>query len=416
LNKILNITFSSCLLTTSLFAYHNDKTTNYETKNSVRKSIKSIGMIEPKKISTVDKVKSFFSDGKVTGQIRSMYAGYDYKTTKDISSTALGGILKYETAKLYNLSAGVAFNTSNDINLKNNPELSSSKGNYTVLSEAYLNYKYNDFNLRVGRQKIDTPLADSDDIRMIDNSFKGYVATYEANGFNLMLGHLQEWQGYDAGLNDGWIKTGTDGTNFGGISYNDIFTFNIWYYNITKQVNAIYLDSGMEYKINQDLSINGAVQYLNEQELDNSQLSANIYGANLELTAFNIGLNFAYNHSDKQKQKASFSGFGGGTLYTSMDTMILDEITEDRSADAYVSGIVYHADKFSLLYAYGEFYGVKNSVGVKEHILEQNIGVEYDLNEDFIASAVYVIREDKQNSVKTENDWNRAQIMLTYNF
>jgi hypothetical protein len=31
-------------------------------------------------------------------------------------------------------------------------------------------------------------------------------------------------------------------------------------------------------------------------------------------------------------------------------------------------------------------------------------------------SGIYVIEEDKENSSKTDYDWNRMQVMVTYNF
>jgi len=33
------------------------------------------------------------------------------------------------------------------------------------------------------------------------------MATYELNDFIFTAGDLQRWQGYDAGLDDGWVDT-----------------------------------------------------------------------------------------------------------------------------------------------------------------------------------------------------------------
>ena len=124
----------------------------------------------------------------------------------------------------------------------------------------------------------------------------------------------------------------------------------------------------------------------------------------------------AYNKSMGKEGKRSFSGIGGGTMYTSMDTMIIDEITEDRDADALVLGLVYSVGNLNFLYAYGTFVGDANSAGVKAHIVEQDMGFEYSVNDEFVIAAIYVIQEDLENSTKTGNDWNRAQMMVKYDF
>jgi len=426
MKKTVYISLFSSLMVGSLYAQE-VKVEKRDRVPSVKKAIGKAGELEIKNIDMVTKFKHMFSDGKVSGQIRTMYAGYDKKENgeKDTYATAIGGVLKYELASLYGFNGAVAFRTSQDIGFatgnrddaKQNPELSSSKGNYTQMSEAYINYKYDNLNLRAGRQSIDTPLADADDIRMIPNTFEAYTATYILDDFNLMIGNLQKWQGYDAGLDDGWIDAGKDGTNFGGISYaNELIEFSAWYYNITKTTNAFYADAGISYNINKNYSIHGGIQYLNESELDKSNIEANIYGAMLEFVAYDLGFNIAYNKSDKKNTKTSFSGTGGGTMFTSMDTMIIDEIADDRDANAIVSGLSYDIGNFNLLYAYGDFSGDKNSVGIKAHVVEQDIGFNYHVKEEFIVAAIYVMQEDKQSSIKTQNDWNRMQITLNYNF
>lgn len=421
MSKILNITLSTCIAVNLLAVEIDEKR---DRIHSVRKAVDSVGKLEKKDVSVVDNFRKMFSDGKVSGQVRTIYAGYDQKdiAVKDTYATAIGGILKYELAEYNGFNAGVAFYTSHDIGAltgsadEQNPELSSSAGSYTDMSEAYINYRYEDLNFRAGRQTLDTPLADSDDIRMIQNTFEAYVATYNFNGADFIAGNIQSWQGIDAGLDDSWIGVGENGVNFGGVTYHDGLEFNAWYYNITEITNAIYLDLGLEYKIDDNMMIHTVVQYLNETELERSGYSANIYGALFEYVIHNIGFNIAFDKALKQKGASSFSGTGGGSMFTSMDTMIIDEIAEDRDALAVVAGISYSINDFGFLYAYGDFKGDENSLGIKAHIVEQDIGFEYNVNDEFVVAAIYVIEEDKESAVKTQNDWNRAQVMVKYDF
>ena len=373
---------------------------------------------------TTDGFTKMFKEAKVSGQLRAMYAGYDQKKSgvRDSYATAIGGKLKYELAKLNGFNAGVAVYTSNDIpsasgdGNAHNSELSSSKGNYTTIGEAYLNYTHKNFNFRAGRQKLDTPLADSDDTRMIQNSFEAYVASYDLSGFNLMAGRINNWQGVDVDLDNGWSSTAKNGTNFAGVSYDDIYEFDAWFYNFTDSTNASYFDMGINYSITKELNLHTMVQFLNENELSNSNYDTNVYGGLLELTTGGFGVNFAYNSCDASNGKKVFLGLGGGAFFTSMDTMTIDVVAEDRKVQALVSTISYDYNNFNLLYAYGDFNGNKNSQNIKAHIVEQDITLEYNINDKFIVSGVYVLKEDRQNSVKTENDWNRAQLKVEYNF
>jgi alpha-amylase/alpha-mannosidase (GH57 family) len=96
--------------------------------------------------------------------------------------------------------------------------------------------------------------------------------------------------------------------------------------------------------------------------------------------------------------------------------MILDEIADDRDASALVLGLEYNMQNLRYIYAYGDFDGKENTTGTAVHIVEQNFGVEYTLNDVFTLASIYVKQEDKHNSAKTENDWDKIQVMLAYNF
>ena len=397
-------------------------------EHSIRKDIEPTMQMQEKEMKSVTTVEDMFTEGKVSGELRSMYAAYDKKASSetDIYATAVGGELKYETASLYGFSAGAAFITSQDLSFatgdknksRQNDELSSSSGAYTELSEAYLNYEYDGLNLRAGRQVIDTPLADSDDIRMIKNTFEAYVATYEISNFNFTAGYLNNWQGVDAGLDNKWSnETGQDGTWFGGAAFaSDFVDASGWYYNITKSTNAAYVDLDLHYSFSDDTLLHTAFQYLNERELNNSNTEADIFGALAELETNGLVLNVAYNKANKLAGKSSFSGFGGGTLYTNMDTMILDEIAQDREATALVGALNYSIADVSIVYAYGNFNGDKDSGGTKAHIVEQDMGIEYSLNDNFSASVYYIISSDEESTAKTSYDWERTQVALVYSF
>lgn len=431
--RIFEIMVILILLSTISHALENTEQRDREV--SVRKAIDSFGRMEQKEISIVNKFKKMFTDGKVTGQVRSIYAGYNQKEqgVSDSHATAIGGMLKYELASFNGFNAGIAFVTSQDIEFlsgdesKHNPELSSQSGHYTELSEAYINYKNGGLNLRVGRQMFDTPLADSDDSRMIPNTFEAYLATYERNNLVFTVGNVQKWQGAGVGLGynehgvqqeSNWVDTGSGGTWFGGVNYSDAIEFKAWYYDISKSEHATkasYFDIG-KHTGTGEISVHASVQYLHESEVNGSGVEADIFGALVELVVHGIGFNVAYNKYIRHEGKRSFSGIGGGHMYTSMDTMLIDEITQDREAQAIVAGLVYDVGHWNFLYAYGDFDGKANSAGVKAHIVEHNAGFEYTVNDEFVFAAIYVKEEDKVSPIATMYDFDRVQVMAKYNF
>ncbi|MDD2356571.1 MAG: hypothetical protein PHX13_01500 [Thiovulaceae bacterium] len=424
--KIIMTIVSLALLTNDMYA-QDIASANRDDSHSIREMIETMEESPKKPISKVNTLQQMFADGKISGQIRSVYAGYDYTTsqTKDTYATALGGQLKYELAELDGFNAAAAFYTAQDINFatgdrskgEQNNEFSSSKGNYTNLAEAYVNYKNNGFNFRGGRQVIDTPLANSDDIRIIQNTFDAYIATYEQAGFTFTAGNLQKWQGYDAGLDNGWQNTGINGTWIGSISFsNDILDASVWYYNISEFSNIFYTDGSLHYNLNKDIFLHVSAQYISENELNDSTINADIYGVMAEIVLHGFGISMAYDYASVASGKQTFSGFGGGALYTNMDTMILNNIASDRDADSIVGNMSYKIHDFKIWYAYGNFKGNKNSLNQKAHIVEQNIGFEYNVINNFKFSSIYVVNNDKENPNNSQTNWNRLQFMATYNF
>jgi hypothetical protein len=381
--------------------------------------------IEKKEVSEVDKIKKMFTNVKASGELRAVYAAAP--ATGGAYATAIGGIIKYELAEYRGFNAATAVYTAyktpfaSGDGVKFNDEITSSQGNHTDMSEAYLNYRYDDLNIRIGRQVLDTPLADADDIRMIKNTFEAYTIKYENDGLNMMLGYINNWHGTDAGLDNGWVNAGDKGTHFAGIAYSEGLEFDAWYYNFSSSLipienignNSAYVDIGVEYHVNDEILLHMMAQYLYQSEIDNSGIEATIIGALVEVVVSNIGFNLAINQSYKHKGKSSFTGIGGGALFTNLDTIGLDVISADRDSRAIVAGVSYEYKNFGCTYAYGDFSGDEDSIGDNEHIIEQDIGASYNLNDEFVVGLIYSLYDDKENLAQ---DWNRGQVILNYNF
>jgi len=395
-----------------------------EPARSIHKLVESVGAVEDKEASTTHDIKEVVNEGVLSLELKSMYSGYKSTTANVVNTdaTALASTLKYELASYYGFNAAIAFATSQDIGAlsgsdeNHNSEMSSVDGSYTETVEAFVQYQYDGLNLRLGRQSIDTPLADSDDIRMIANTFEAYLATFNYQNIELMAGRLEQWQGTDAGL-AGWLKTGEDGTHFIGITFsNEQIDTSAWYYNMSGFAENFYADIAYHTIFSDAMVLHTSAQYLQQTELAQSATASTIYGVVGEFFIHNFTLGIAYNKSIREPLKGSFSGFGGGTLYTNMDNFTLDVISYDRDVEATVAGLVYSIDNLHLLYAFGDFDGSADSIDKKEHIIEHNAGFEYQVNEKLTLASIFVKQEDKLHPVDSIYEWENVRLWIEYHY
>ena len=374
-----------------------------------------------------------FEKGSVSGQIRLGHISNTTSVTgtKNTTVTALGGNLKYESASYDGLSLGIAMQTSHSISAlsgdsadgKYNEDLASAKKSYTELSEVYLNFSRNDFNFRAGRQLIDTPLADSDDIMMTPHTFEAYVASYAINDFTFIGANVQKWQGVDAGyanVNSSWADTGVDGTWMAaGLYSSEAIEAGVWYYDVTKAAKAIYADITGSISFSDDIQITLAAQYLTETETDSTGIEGSIAGAMAEASIFGATAILAYDMVSIDDTNQIFEGFGGGSSYTNMDTMTAGTLHDGSFGDgnSFVAGLAYDIASVNISVAYGDFTADAIGAGAKAHVTEMDIGLAYEYyNGQADVTLMYVIGEDKESTVKTAFDDSHVQLTLNYNF
>ena len=178
-------------------------------------------------VNGAENVATMFSEGKVSGQIREFSISRDVSytnSTKDYTrdANAIGGYLKFETANLYGLSLGTAFYTTNgfandsdktDYKVVDPTLLGPDNKSYSLLGEAYLQYKIGNTTFKAGRQKLNTPMAGADDARMVPNLFEAYVLTNsDIKDTTLVAAQITKFaQGTFGRAYDGGILSATSG-------------------------------------------------------------------------------------------------------------------------------------------------------------------------------------------------------------
>lgn len=227
--------------------------------------------------------------GKLTTQLRYYYFTQrdKDKDTKDLTnkeSLALGGFLKYETPWMGDMfQGGIAGYTSqpfpSDFNRASGGGtqlLSSKNQGITALGEAYLKGKVSETEGTVYRQRIETPMVNGNDSRMIPQTFEAYSVT--SNDFDdLML--QAAWvdkikkrdtemfrpMGEFTGL------TGLDNSNRGmfmlGADWSPKpFKLRGWHYTIPNAMQMLFLQAGASHDIEEDLALHWLVQGLDQRE------------------------------------------------------------------------------------------------------------------------------------------------------
>jgi len=182
-------------------------------------------------VNAAEDLSSMFSEGKVSGQIRefSISRSVDYSSNAKEDYTrkanAIGGYLKFETADFAGLSLGTALYTTNGF-LLDSPKDDYTKvdptllgpGNegYSILGEAYIQYKNGNTAFKGGRQKLATPLAGTDDARMLPNLFEAYVlSNTDLPGTTLIAAHATRFaQGTFGRAYNGGLLAATAGYSF----------------------------------------------------------------------------------------------------------------------------------------------------------------------------------------------------------
>ncbi len=304
-----------------------------------------------------------FKEGKTSGQIRAMYIKNDLSSTAndagtpDNSAFGLGGKLAYETAPLYGISVGAAFYTVQDLGtksqimLKNDPFMfsESNTGNpqsYSLLGQAYVQGQFGKTTVKVGRQQIDTPLAGSDDIRVIPNLFEAaLVINTDLPSTTLIGGYVARMAGLDSAsdrsprigfhsMSRSALGSNVDNTTHTvgdkGVyvlaainnSIKDL-TLQAWEYRAVDVVNALYLQADYKLEVAKETALSLAAQYYNIQNIGktkdllamtaatgNGKANYDVYGAKASLET-SVGLTpyVAFNKVSEQKD-----GVDGGTF------------------------------------------------------------------------------------------------------
>jgi len=386
-------------------------------------------------------VSEMFAKSSHSGQVRFGYLTINPEVSGEntLDDMAIGGQLKLETASFNGVSLGGAFYTSHSITEPDdddfNDEMTGPDQKFDLLAEAYVNYSVAGLNLRLGRQAIDTPFADTDDIRMTPHTFEALVGDYDlGGGFNLTAGWMTRWQGVDAGYpNDAEFDDmvqDSDGTfMLGGVYAGDTFEASAWYYSVVDVADVFYGDIMMPFALSDGITMTLGAQVSFQSDDTNtktlaevgSEIGGTLYGLMVEVAVGDFTIGAAWDHADVDEEEALFGGWGGGPFFTNIDTLVANEFAAGQDADSYTLSLGYDfagVEGLSVGYTFGHYEGGSDAYdsSADAEVEEHNFGIEYAISDGWFIDAVYVLSDDKENSADTEWDYDRFQTRVTFNF
>ena len=280
-------------------------------------------------------LREAFENATVDGYVRAGYEMHNVKNDDTFNDGALGGKLHIETAPIADMRVGASFYTSNSFGSKDNRGLVPFKGevahSYAILGEAYLKAQFGNTTLKLGRQEIETPFAQVDDIGMVPNTFEAYtLENKDIPDTTLFLGQIQKMSGVDAEVVDDFTRVnGNKNMQVIGINYEGIKNTNInaWYYRLKDaEIDSIaYLEASYEASLN-GMGYEIGLQYAKQTYLQEHDTS--VYGVNASFVYESAGLTLgaAYNKADGN---AATSGFGGGPFFSNSEYLIIDNAGAD---------------------------------------------------------------------------------------
>ncbi len=402
-----------------------------------------------------DTLADALKNGRTSVAFKAFYFDGDRDNRTDRKAFAVGGILKSVSAPFYGFRAGIAFYTSHDLlrdgmqtaekgvgtgkmvtkNVGGNTEMVKSDGSsITVLGEAYIQYNTANTMIKIGRQRLNTPLANDYYNRFLPNSFEALLITNSDLQDTTLIGaYVNKWK-YKA--SDRFIgMTANLGLDKDVIMLAAInksvpnTKLQAYLYIIPDVANAIYVQANnpklIEFEGGQ---VCGAVQYLSQKDVGDAligDLDTYLAGAKLGVKYNNVSFKVMYD------QVGDDTIIGSGTSYSTLGWSKFINFTDIQiDGEALNAG----AESYGFVLGYNFGNGLKPAikfVHIEQDLEKQaaskftgnsrpssdewNIDIKYKID-DMSKIRVRYAQIDYESNHKNEFDETNLRIIYDYKF
>ena len=306
-----------------------------------------------------DSLAEAFKNGKFKGEIKSYYFEKELEASgseKD-GIWVNGGNVSYVTDSFNGFRAGVEFQTSHTADYKNEDNGGydgDMDGSGSVMSEAYIGYKIDNTDIKVGRQHINLPLVRNSGSRMIKESFEAALITNtDISDTKLVVGFVDKMLIRTDGSGDigSFSSTGSNGKHIGDglttlyVKNNSIenLTIQAQYAGIEADEDLVTDDQDLfyadfSYKINPVTTF--AVQTYQSDNGTSGDSDGKLYGAKITTKVAGFGLYAAYTTTDDEANVLNGVGFAAVLGYAGSPILSgLNSYTADT--DSFKLGVDY---------------------------------------------------------------------------
>jgi hypothetical protein len=415
--------------------------------------------------------------GKIFGQSRTFYIDRTYSGVVENgrSSLATGGYIGYETPNYSGFTIGLAAYGTYGFNIHSedadvagtdsyDPSL-TGRGfdNYIFLGQAYLNYGFGNTNIKIGRQRLDTPMAGADDARMLPNLFEAaVVSNTDIDNTTLIVAHVTKetvgtfgniygggalglMSGYGLGINEalsgdfvnmGTVALGsvdadgnlvdneTDGVTAIAALYSGIegLKLQAWDYIAWDILNAIYLQADYGFNVSESVKLTASAQYINESEIGDKlagEVDSNYLAAKLAASIGKLSGYVAYSMTGD-----SDGALGGGVItpWGGMPAFTQGMVTRHQffaNTDTWkVAGTYKLSDlgvKASVYYAKYDV-GMENGYKPGEEWSASESGFDIQYNVASMEGLNLRLRANYPRDFAPGLDWDEYRVIVNYSF
>lgn len=182
---------------------------------------------------------------KFTVDARAFYFDRDFQKpiSPDAKTFAVGGIVKLETGEFMGFSAGLAQYGSYRPGFVNKDDATGSSmlesgtnNNLSFIGESYVKYKMDKLEVKVGKQRLSTPLANDHDLRLLPSTYQGAtLKTTVIPSTTIEGGWISRYTGFASTYNT--FRDMSENWGDGGLGY--IYAQNNYFKDLTLKAQYV---------------------------------------------------------------------------------------------------------------------------------------------------------------------------------
>ncbi len=382
--------------------------------------------ISSSSLFAADSISEAFTNGKFKGELKSYYfaQNFDGAGKNDSSIWVNGGMFNYVTDSYKGITLGGTFQTSHvtSIDDDDGKTAGSIDAQGSVLSEAYLQYNFNNTTFKGGRQFVKTPLLAGSGSRLIKESFEAYLlANTDIPNTTIVAGVVTKYQtrtdkssygdnsfvNFDTngtGEPGDFYKIGPDGVRTIYVKNTSIpnLTAQLQYADVVDVATDIYLDA--KYNLG---PVYVAAQYYDTNYDASTSEDSSMYGLKVGAKVADIDLFAGYTSTDDANDVVRGIGQGAYAHYTAT-TKTAGVNAFKAGTDSWQIGAGYTFDKLKTKLRYSEF----DQPTANADLDEITLNLQYTISKNLKAQLDYSIL-DYENDI---NDATDLRTRLIYSF